>query len=169
MSSISLGGVSATLPHPGRGSQQVSPLREKMHDLVDAARTRPELPADRPTDLSPSERLEQRIEHMETRAAEVATHFETLTANMQSRLEARAERATEAGNEERAARITGMAGTLATRIETVSARVSSHFEAAVERMRERLEGMYGTVDGTTGDTNVDAEAEGDTAAVDIQA
>lgn len=165
MSSISLGGVSAPLPHAARGTQQVSPLREKMHDLVEAARTRPEVPVDKPADLSPSERLERRIEYVEARAAEVATNFDTLTANMQSRLEARAERAMEAGDTEKAERITGMAESLATRIETVSERVSSHFEESVARMRERLEGMYGTVEGDGGDVATD----GDAASVDIQA
>ena len=119
--------------HPARGPQQPSPLREKMHELVDAARNRPETPTGMPADLSQSERLEKRIESVETRAATVASNFDTLTTNMQSRLELGAERAAANGNQERADNITGMAETLATRIETVSDRVNSHFEANLDR------------------------------------
>lgn len=164
MSNISIGGVSANLMSTPRCPQQSSPLREKMHELVDAARNRPEAPATgMPTDLSQTERLEKRIEQVETRAASVASNFDTLATNMQSRLEVRAERAVANGNQERADNITGMAETLATRIETVSDRVNSHFEANLDRMRQRLEALYETEPSTS---TPEASTE---SSVDIQA
>lgn len=164
MSSISMGGVSASVVHTPRGPQQSSPLREKMHELVEAARNRPDVPTGMPADLSQSERLEKRIEQVETRAASVASNFETLATNMQSRLEVRAERAVENGNQERADHITGMAESLATRIETASDRINSHFEENIDRMRQRLEALYEAESGTSTPEEANTEST-----VDIQA
>lgn len=166
MSNISIGGIPANVMHTPRATQQTSPIREKMHELVDAARNRPDAPTGMPADMSSTERLEQRIEHVESRAANVSAHFDTLSTNMQSNLAMRAERAVANGDQERADHFSGMSERLATRIETVSDRVSSHFDANIDRMRQRLESLY-AAETDTGTTET-AEASSEST-VDIQA
>lgn len=164
MSSLTIGATPATHPQPARGFQSPSPLREKMNDLVNAARTRPGSPPEVPAGISSTELLERRIEGVETRAEQVATRFDTLTTNMQVRFEQRVTRATEAGDTERAAQLAGKAETLTARLDATAEKIAGYFEDTAARMRQRLDVLYGTGQGD--DTSANSETD---TALDIQA